>query len=222
MLFPLFQKLMQNAEKNALRLPRQRRHDFVIKKFATSLLIIASDSVFMSLDQIPDARGTVAYLYVLKCVIDSYLDKKLAPLTRIEKIWFRWIILHASYVLENNFITQNAFTCIELNAHSLLILRAVQTLSQNKKDAGFQPWVLGSQSCEKAFRAVRSMSSTVSTMINFGMLGLLRRLHRQHIQFSLEAENEVTGIAYPRVQEHKSKDGHGKADESTFEIENLI
>ena len=76
---------------------------------------MTSDSVFMSLDQIPDAMGTVAYLHVLKCVIDSYLDKKLAPLTHIEKIWFavvflrdwrQWIILHPSYVLDNNFNTK--------------------------------------------------------------------------------------------------------------------
>ena len=101
--------------------------------------------------------------------------------------------------------------CIELNAHSLItFLWTVQMLSQGEKDDGsgisYCPWLLGSQSCEKAFRAVRSMTSTFSTIINFGMLGL-RRLHRLHIQFCLEAQTELTGIRYPRVEAQQKKMG---------------
>ena len=55
------------------------------------------------------------------------------------------------------------------------------------------------------------MSSTFSTIINFGMLALLRRLHRIHIQFCLESEAENTGIKYPCVDRHKSKDGHNQS-----------
>ena len=40
--------------------------------------------------------------------------------------------------------------------------------------------------------------------------GLLGRLHRLHVQFCLESQSEETGIMYPRIQEHKIKDGHGK------------
>ena len=72
----------------------------------------------------------------------------------------------------------------------------------------FLPWLLGSQPCEKAFRAVRSMTSTFSTMINFSMLGLLNRLHRLQIQLQLEAQHEQTGIEYPRTRVHKIKEGH--------------
>lgn len=183
-----------------------------------AVLRLTSESVFKSLDQIPDAKGTVAYLRVLRCVIDSYLDKSLSPLARIEKIWFalffirywrHWIVLHPQYTLDANFITLNTYVCIELNAHALLtFLRTVQILSQGKNDTdpeiGFLPWLLGSQSCEKAFRAVRSMTSTFSTIINFGMLGLLRRLYRLHIQFSLQAQAKKTGIRYPGVEAHRS------------------
>ena len=65
--------------------------------------------------------------------------------------------------------------CIELNAHSLKIF--LLTLQKILPDNGFFPWLLGSQSCEKAIRAAHSMSSIFSAVINFGMLGLLRRLH---------------------------------------------
>ena len=66
---------------------------------------------------------------------------------------------------------------------------------------------MGSQSCEKSFRAARNMTSTFSTIINFGMLGLLRRLHRLQIQVNLQAEANVTGIIFPRADKHRSKDG---------------
>ena len=120
------------------------------------------------------------------------------------RYWRQWIMLSPDYTLGDNSITLNAYMCIELNAHSMIIfLLILRKLSIN---AGCLPWLLGSQSCEKAFRAPRSMSSIFSTVINFGMLGLLRRLH---IQFCLEAESQETGIRYPRVEAHNTKDGHG-------------
>ena len=75
----------------------------------------------------------------------------------------------------------------------------------------FMPWLLGSQSCEKIFRAARSMTPTFSTVLNFGMLSLLQRLHRIHIQYCLENDTETSEIIkYPRKEVHKDKDGHDK------------
>ena len=81
------------------------------------------------LQNIPDAKATMQFVYIIQCVVDSYLDKKLDPMERIKKIWYavfflrywrQWIILHPQYSLEN-FITYNAYICIELNAHSLIV-----------------------------------------------------------------------------------------------------
>ena len=73
------------------------------------------------------------------------------------------------------------------------------------------PRLLGSQSCEKIFRAARSMTPTFSTVLNFGMLSLLQRLHRIHIQYCLENDTETSEmIKYPRKEVHKDKDGHDK------------
>ena len=64
---------------------------------------MTSKSMFCLLDSIPDAKGTAAYLYVLRCVVDSYLDKNLQPIERVKKAWFgvffmrywrQWIIIH--------------------------------------------------------------------------------------------------------------------------------
>eukprot|EP00731_Ephydatia_muelleri_P001762 Em0001g1762a len=95
----------------------------------------------------------------------------------------------------------------ELNAHALIIF--MRTLRDHYSDGAalFSPWKLGSQSCEKTFRAVRSMTTTFSTVINVGMLGLLRRLHRLQIQFRLEAESAQNGIRYPHCEKHNNKDG---------------
>eukprot|EP00731_Ephydatia_muelleri_P017431 Em0010g529a len=95
----------------------------------------------------------------------------------------------------------------ELNAHALIIF--MRTLQDHYSDGAalFSPWKLGSQSCEKTFRAVRSMTTTFSTVINVGMLGLLRRLHRLQIQFRLEAESAQNGIRYPHCEKHNNKDG---------------
>ena len=163
---------------------------------------------------IPQSSGTKCYISLIKCVIDSYLDKALVPLERIEKLWYvvfvlrywrKWILLNNHYTLGQNFITSNAYCGVELNAHAMVnFLRSVRDCVNN--DSCFVPWLLGSQTCETTFRAARSMSSVYSTVINFGMLGLLRRLHRLHIQLALQAETKEE-IVFPGVLKHKQKQG---------------
>ena len=126
------------------------------------------------------------------------------------RYWCQWLLL-SYYTPEKNFITLNAYMCVELNAHALItfFLRVRDSLPPNSKC--FMPWKLGSQWCEKIFRAARSMSSPFSIVINFGIVGLLRRLHRLHIQVCHEAECNQIGIRYPCVEAHKKKDGHRQA-----------
>ena len=114
------------------------------------------------IQQIPDSQGTVEFLHVLRCVVDSYLDEQITTLERIYKAWYvvfffrywhKWIVNSKEYSIQSNFITENSYSCIELNAHSLIIL--LQTA--RKCDHSFLPWLHGSQSCEKLFRTVRSI-----------------------------------------------------------------
>ena len=116
-------------------------------------------------------------------------------------------LINSHYTLSNNFVTLNAYMCIEL-AHALIVY--IFTQHKVLPDSGFLPWMLGSQSCEKTFRAASSMSSMFSTVINFGMLGLLHRLHRIQVQICLEIELQVSGIKYPHVEAHRAKDGNGQ------------
>lgn len=164
------------------------------------------------LTKIPKANGTKCYVELIKFVIDSYLDYDLDPLSRIENLWYvvffvrywhKWILLNHRYTLRDNFITPNAYMCIELNAHALITF--LLTIRDHvKNDSCLLLWLLGSQCCEMTFRIARSMSSTFSTVINFGMLGLLRRLHRLNIQLALQAESSED-IIFPRVIKHQQK-----------------
>ena len=81
------------------------------------------------LDEIPDATATRCYIEVIQSIVDSYLDKSLDPVSRIEKMWYatfflrywrKWILLNPQHTLANNFVTANAFQCVELNAHALI------------------------------------------------------------------------------------------------------
>jgi len=160
---------------------------------------------------IPQANGTKSYVKVIKFIIDSYLDKSIEPLQRIEKLWYaifvlrywrKWIIINSQYTLRDNFITSNAYCGVELNGHALISF--LRMIRDNGDSKSFTPWLLGSQTCESTFRAARSMSTVFSTVINFGMLGLLRRLHRLHIQFVIQAETKGD-IVFPRVLKYEHK-----------------
>ena len=49
---------------------------------------MTNKSVLSLLAQVPDAKGTVAFLEMTRSVIDAFLDKKLDALTRIENAWY--------------------------------------------------------------------------------------------------------------------------------------
>ena len=98
------------------------------QNFESVLRIIKAISL---LDSIPDAVGTKCYIEIMRCVVDSFLNKNLSPLSRIQMIWYanifvrywhKWIELHPQYNIQDNFLTQNVYTCIELNAHALVLL----------------------------------------------------------------------------------------------------
>ena len=178
---------------------------------------LTSSNVISLLSEFPDALGTKYYLVVVRNIIDSFLKKDLSPLQRIQDAWFalffvrywrQWILCSKQYTLERNFITANAYICIELNAHALITF--LLTLQNAKSDCNvnncYLPWLLGSQPCEQAFRAARSMTSLFSTIINFSMKRLLQRLHKLQSFIELQSESEYTKIIYPQKKVHSNKD----------------
>jgi len=138
------------------------------------------------LSNIPDSQGTKQFLILINHILNSFLNKKLNIEERIYSIWHATFFLRLwrkwlqenNYSIEKNFLTSNTYTCIELNAHGLLLF--VEKIRETDTDQ-FTPWLCSSQPCEKIFRQMRSMTSTFSTIVNFNLLGILRRLNRLQI-----------------------------------------
>lgn len=89
---------------------------------------------------ITENKGTVKFLKMMNNVLTSYLDKSISIQERIYRIWYsvyflriqrNFILKSKKYTLKDNFITSNAFSCIELNAATL-----VQLVKQFKNSNG--------------------------------------------------------------------------------------
>ena len=186
--------------------------------------IVAASSL---LDNIPDALGTKLYLNLIQSSIHSFLDKKMSPLQRPEEMWYfvffvrywrQWICLHPQFTINNNFITGNAYMCIEIKAHSLLALLLIMR-DISHEGTYFNPWLLGSQSCERVFWLLRSMTGNFSTIVNFSFL---QRVHKLAIKDNLESDEERTAneIKIPRMEKHNNKDGIGNYQTHSMNLSN--
>ena len=209
-----FQKEQHNLRSRDL--DHQDRQNF------EAILRITDNKVLNLLSEFADAKGTKYYLNATKSIMESYMNKTLTPLQRIEKAWYalfffrywrQWVLSQKEYSTDSNFISNNSYVCIELNAHALIALLII--LRDHLPDLSskcYAPWLLSSQPCEQTFRSARSMSNVFSTIVNFEVLGLLRRLHRLQIQLDLESKSNTTKIIYPRQLAHQ------KIEEKTSEF----
>lgn len=82
-------------------------------------------------NHIDGTEATVMYLTIMRNFIDSFLDTKLSPLERVQKVWYsifivriwrEYVLRTKSLNLKNNFLTSYCYVCLELNAHSLVLL----------------------------------------------------------------------------------------------------
>lgn len=151
---------------------------------------ICSEKSTNLLKQIPNSEATVQYLCMTRSILDAFLQKNLPIAERIYRIWDvvfflriwkNWLISTKKSV-QKNFITMNCYTCIEINAHEILLLLE----KCRDEPSSFLPWLMSSQPCEKIFRQTRAMTTTYSTKVNFSILDLLRRLNR------IEALGKIT------------------------------
>ncbi|KAK3917566.1 Crescerin-like protein che-12 [Frankliniella fusca] len=76
-----------------------------------------------------DAEATIAYLEMMRDVVDAFTEEALTSDERIMQIW-KWVFFlriwrqylrdSGGYSVSNNFLTLNCYYCIELNAHALI------------------------------------------------------------------------------------------------------
>lgn len=172
---------------------------------------ITDNRVFESLENhIVDSDATVMYLDLCKKATSSFLDVYLDPIERIYRIWnavyfFRcwrkWIqSQNNEFSLAKNFISRNAYSCLEINAHALIYL--IVSLRISQQNELLMTDLFSSQPCEHTFRQMRSMGTANYTKINFNLHELLHMVARLEILDKIVYSSK--DIIFPRV-ELKSK-----------------
>lgn len=133
-----------------------------------------------------NSEATVMYLKICSNITSSFCELDLSPLERVKRIF------HAVYTLRiwrknlelsngkfnanDNFVTKNAYECVELNAHNLVSL--IKTFRDQQIEDLFIPVLMSSQPCEETFRTLRTFSTINYTKINFTLLEVLHIISR--------------------------------------------
>lgn len=177
-----------------------------------SLEKIMEDRVLNSLKKyVIGSEATIVYLKICKKVTSSSLDTKLNPIERIYNIWNAVFILRIWYnfikksnifSVDNNFISQNAHNCIELNA--IGITQLIVKLRNSGSSEMFAPHLFDSQPCERTFRQLRSLGTINFTKINFTLFELLHLVSRIELQNDIVYDKLFNIIDFPRMSKHAS------------------
>ena len=174
-----------------------------------SINSLVSQSVMACLEKLDsekkmNTQGTIIYLCMIRDIRDAFLDKSISPLRRLFLMWKSVFFLRIwrTWLDENgypeceHFITANAYTCVEINAHMLVTV--VKRVAEGELPVDcLRVWKMGSQACEQLFRMLRSMTPTFSTIINFSLNGLLQKTHKLRYLSGAEACND---IEFPRAR----------------------
>lgn len=172
------------------------------------------DSKVLSLlkKNVSNSEGTVQYLQIMRDVIKAYMDRNLTPLQRIRKIWFslflvriwrNFILSSKQYSLKNNFLTSNCYSCLEINAHSLI--SCILHLRETNRPEFFLPYLFHSQGCESTFRLLRSMTSAFSTVTNCTVNEAVSRISKIQLQNEIMHRTSAKFV-YPRFKNNSNID----------------
>ncbi|KAG4068990.1 hypothetical protein HA402_008461 [Bradysia odoriphaga] len=205
------------------------------QNFPSAEKICSEKTMECLLDYVPGSEGTVVYLKAMRKILNAFQKTESTSEERIRSIWYAcffgrawrsWILNSEKskmsaqkkpknyYNLKNNFMSSNYYTCIELNAHSLVKQTLVEDEYLREKNSHghfekknvpnersnyFFASLFDSQVCESIFRQVRSFTSTFCTVVNFSILEIINRIRK--IQLQSEIINACNGrIQFPRFE----------------------
>lgn len=152
------------------------------------------------------SQATITFITMCKYITSSFLDRSLRPTDRIYRIWYALFLLRIwrksildseFYALKTNFVTSNAYACVEINAIGLI--RLMIAFRKADKPELFLPYLFDSQPCERTFRQLRSMSSVNWTRINFCLLELLQMIERIDLENDIVFNKLADCVDFPRV-----------------------
>lgn len=175
---------------------------------------IVDERVIKALEEsVNNSEATVQYLKICYDITSSYLDFKMSPLDRIFRlfrsvfflrIWRNFIKNARSLTIYNNFISNNAYQCVEINAKSLIDL--IKIFREKNMPHLFIPTICDSQTCEKTFRQFRSMGTVNFTKINYSLFDILHMIGR------IEVRNDISyfklsekDVAFPSLDKNKNR-----------------
>lgn len=174
----------------------------------SSVLRMCSDKVTKLLKlKVKNSDATILFLEMWRDILDSYMDERLTPLARVKKIWTAVFILRIwrqhiksqkNKVLKNHFLTANCYSCIELNAFSLV--QCMLYLKHHNLPHLFLPHLYSSQSCEAIFRQIRSFTTTFSTVVNCSVKEILSRISKIQLQNKIVHSN-TSNFFYPKSKQ---------------------
>lgn len=126
---------------------------------------------------------------MMKDVIDAFMNQNLKHLQRVRKMWYSlffariwrsYVWSSKKYTLKKNFLTSACYSCLEINAHSL-IMCMIHLKTINRPDL-FLPHLFESQPCESIFRQIRSFTTTYSTVTNSTVKEAMSRISKIQLQ----------------------------------------
>lgn len=179
---------------------------------------IMEERVILALRNVNGSEATIQYLKMCHNITSSFLDHHIKPLERVFRlfrsvyfirIWRNFIKASRFQSLNQNFISHNAYLCIEINAKGLIEL--IKKFRSENAPYLFLPPIFDSQTCEKTFRQLRSMTTVNFTRINFSLYELLHMIRRTEVQndiayFKLTQNQVLFPLSHKRSQKTETHD----------------
>lgn len=156
-------------------------------------------------DFVPGSEATAFYLKLCAELATSSMGHDIIPHQRIEKmfhvlyflrIWRKWIISSGYSLI--NFITSNAYMCIEVNAANLLNL--VRRLRDEGRPELFLTTLFDSQANERTFRQFRAMGTQNFTKVNFNIYEILHMTRRHEVQSDIIYNKLPSNVKLPKLE----------------------
>lgn len=175
------------------------------QNFSSALRMCHPRVIEMLGEHIQKSDGTAFFLQMVRDFIEAYMNRNLTPLQRVRNMWYSlfviriwrtFIVSKKKYTLKDNFLTANSYTCIEMNAHSLVM--SLIYLKENDQADLFKPHLYESQPCESTFRKLRSFTSTYSTVANCTVKESNSRISKIQLQNDI-IYGTLTQFKYPRL-----------------------
>lgn len=196
--------LIQNFPKDVHQLTATILNPNDKQNFSSVQRLCSSKVMDLLEKHVANSEATIAFLRLIHDIVAVFMEENLSPIERIKKLWYCVFIIRIwrmnvqsqkKFTLKNNFITQNCYSCIELNAHALVLI-ILRLQLQNKPEL-FIPNLYGSQPCEQIFRQVRSFTSTYSTVANCSVKEIIGRINKIQLQNDISLNST---FIFPRVK----------------------